>query len=105
MSLEAEIEPQEVGTTALVLEARDLDTDDRSRTTLPVPRPRNAGEERRMIEEAAANLHPNAKLRSFANGAATFLDRQHLVVAFFLDARAARRTSVDQDSSQEQLFA
>jgi hypothetical protein len=89
----------------LVVEARDLDTDERSRSTFAVPRPSNASEQRAQFAEAAAALHPSAKMRSFADGAATFLDRQHLIVAFYADtpgaAVPAKRAN---GASQERLF-
>ncbi len=90
----------------LVVEARDLDADARSRETAAVSYPTNPADQRLQLAEAAAKLHPRAKMRSFANGAATFLDRQHLIVAFYADlpaeARAARRS---RGSGQAALFA
>jgi hypothetical protein len=33
--------------------------------------------------ELVGRLHPTARPRSYADGAATFLDRDHLIVAFY----------------------
>lgn len=82
------------GGTVLVVEARDLDTDERSRATVAVDRPRRSADERMQLDAVTTRLHPQARMRSFANGAASFLDRQHLIVAFYAssagrpDARA-----------------
>ena len=90
----------------LVVEARDLDTDERSRATFAVVPASSAAEQHAQFAKAAAALHPSAKMRSFANGAATFLDHQHLIVAFYaappLEARRAMRAD---GATQERLFA
>jgi hypothetical protein len=90
----------------LVVEARDLDTDARSRECRSVRSPGTPLEQRRQLAEAVGALHPGAKLRSFADGAATFLDRQHLIVAFYAEPSPARsRPEARQDARQEELFA
>ena len=96
----------------LVVEARDLDTDERSRATFAVPPAPNASEQRAQLAEATAALHPSAKMRSFADGAATFLDRQHLIVAFYADLPAETKHPAETNhtkrvcgAAQERLFA
>jgi len=44
-------------------------------------------------------------MRSFADGAATFLDRQHLIVAFYVNAPTTPHTERDDVAAQERLFA
>jgi hypothetical protein len=90
----------------LVVEARDLDTDERSRATFAVPAVSTSDEERAQLAEAAAAVHPSAKMRSFADGAATFLDRQHLIVAFYVERPAGSKNGAShRDVVQERLFA
>jgi len=48
--------------------------------------------------------HPGARLRSFADGAASFLGRQHLVVATY-DPKPKGRKPSTAASPQEGLFA
>lgn len=88
----------------VMIEARHLDTDDRSRVTLGVERPRSDSEARRQLAELTAEIHPRARLRSFAHGAATFLDRDYLIVAFYVDSQGQPlRTPCEPmaDSAQE----
>jgi len=59
-------------------------------------------EQQRSLESAAVELHPAARPRSFANGAATLLDRQHLIVAFFGEPLPERSET---RAAQEHLFA
>jgi len=93
-------------TVTLVVEARDLDTDARSRESRSMSAPGTPLEQRRQLADAVAALHPGAKMRSFADGAATFLDRQHLIVAFYAEpSPASPRPKVHQDARQEELFA
>jgi hypothetical protein len=90
----------------LVVEARDLDTDERSRATFAVPATSSPAEQRAQLAEATEAVHPSAKMRSFADGAATFLDRQHLIVAFYADpAHATRHAERARSGAQERLFA
>lgn len=93
-------------TATLVVEARDLDTDARSRESFTVAYPPGSHEQRDQLAGAAAKVHPNAEMRSFAGGAATFLDRQHLIVAFYADLPAEpTRSGGDRKDVQEPLFA
>lgn len=90
----------------LVVEARHLDTDERSREAVAVPRPHGSAEQRRQLAATAASLHPAARMRSFANGAATFLDRQHLIVAFYAPPNGSpRRGETTTEAIQAPLFA
>lgn len=72
-------------TATVIVEARDLDTDGRVQETVVVACPSDATEQGAQLAEAAAKFYPSARMRSFADGAATFLDRQHLIVAFYAD--------------------
>ncbi len=91
----------------ILVEARDLDTDERSVTRFEISPPSGTDSKRRELERLVATVHPNAKIRSFAGGAATFLDRQHLVVAHYAgQPRGARsRQRSVEESSQDVLFA
>ncbi len=70
-------------TTTVIIESRHLDTDERVRGTYEVASPVDAGEERFRLVALVADLHPRAAHRSYRDGAATFLDRDHLIVAFY----------------------
>jgi len=96
-------EEQQVGT-KVVIEARDLDTDERERVELDVDAPSEEHAQRTQLKELVAAHHPGARLRSFADGAASFLGRQHLVVATYDPKPRGRRPSTDA-SQQEGLFA
>ncbi len=90
----------------VILEARDLDTDERSVTRFQIAPPCGADSERRELERLVATVHPSARIRSFAGGAATFIDRQHLVVAHYPKRpRGGSRQRSDEESSQDVLFA
>lgn len=90
-------------TTTITVEARDLDTDERSRTVLEGVAPREPARQRTELIAEVTRLHPTARIRSFASGVATFLDRQHLVVAWYERLPRGRRT--EEASQQESLFA
>lgn len=93
--------PQE--TTIITIEARDLDSDERSRTVLERVVPHEPARQRAALIAEVARVHPTARIRSFADGTATFLDRQHLVVAWY--ERLPGRRSADGARPQESLFA
>ena len=97
----------EAATVTVWVETRHLDTDERKRWEFKVePRPTEALERAQLIE-IAARVMPEATIRSFANGAATFLDGQHLVIASYaepLKVRRARFASNEPDD-QDSLFA
>src|SRR4051812_8975283 len=67
----------------LVIEARDLDTDERSVATFPVAMPADEGRQRSQLAQAVAQVHPDARIRSFDRGAASFTDSRQLVVAHY----------------------
>lgn len=85
--------PGDIPTTELVIEARDLDTDARVRRSVRVVAPMEIAGQRGQLERIVAEVHPDAKLRSFANGAATFLGRQQLVIAHYVELPALHRAS------------
>ena len=93
--------------TTLTIEARDLDTDERSRTELEVIVAADPAKQRADLAQAVAEQFPDAALRSFSNGAATFLDSQHLIVAAYASTppKRARGLKVVADDSQDSLFA
>lgn len=70
----------------LVIEARDLDTDERTVAILEVEMPLDEAGQRAQLAAAVARLHPGARMRSFGGGAASFLDSQRLVVAHYSGA-------------------
>lgn len=93
----------------LIVESRDLDTDARSVAALEVEMPLDDASQRAQFEQAVAPLHPSARLRSFGNGAASFLDSHSLIVAYYRRSdevpsgdRGARRPA---QVHQQELFA
>jgi len=91
----------------LIVEARDLDTDARVRQELDVDAPTDQAGQRAQLASVVARLHPEARMRSFGNGAASFLDPSHLVVAHYAEAREpASVVSVPETSTdvQQPLF-
>lgn len=93
--------------TTINVEARDLDTDARWCTSVETEASGDRSRQRAALIEAVAPLFPGARLRSFSDGAATFLDAQHLVVASFADLPEASRRLADaeEDERQDSLFA
>jgi hypothetical protein len=93
----------------LIVESRDLDTDARSVATLEVEMPADHASQRAQFERAVAPLHPAARLRSFGNGAASFLDSQSLIVAYYCRSTEApssdRRARHTAEIEQQVLFA
>jgi hypothetical protein len=91
----------------LIVEARDLDTDARVRQELDVDAPTDQAGQRAQLAGVVARLHPDARMRSFGNEAATFLDATYLVVAHYTEAREpASALSVPEASAdvQQPLF-
>jgi hypothetical protein len=74
----------------LIVEARDLDTDARARQEVDVDAPADEAGQRAQLASVVARLHPEARMRSFGNGAASFLDSSHLVVAHYTEAPESR---------------
>lgn len=93
--------------TLLTIEARDLDTDARQRTVIHAVPPTHPSQQRTELTAAVEQLFPRARLRSFSDGAATFLDKQHLIVAFYgeLPSSSARRATSERGEQQKSLFA
>ena len=91
----------------LIVEARDLDTDARVRQEVDVDAPTDEAGQRAQLASVVARLHPEARMRSFGNEAASFLDSSCLVVAHYVEAReAASALSVPETSTgvQRPLF-
>jgi hypothetical protein len=76
----------------VIIEARDLDTDARTRTVIDAICPARPSEQRAELVALVARVHPEARLRSFADRAASFLDSRHLIVASY--GRRAPRSRV-----------
>jgi hypothetical protein len=72
-----------VTTATVIVESRHLDTDARARDEYQVAMPTDQVQEKSRLVELVTGLHPHAKHRSYAEGAATFLDSDHLIVAFY----------------------
>lgn len=93
----------------LVIEACDLDTDARHRQELEVDAPTDKPGQRAQITSIVAQIHPCARMRSFGNDAASFLDREHLVVAHYAAVLkrtpTARRVEAAVEDQQSPLFA
>jgi hypothetical protein len=92
--------------TQVIIEARDLDTDARDESlSIPVEPPQTEAEQRNQLRNLVAEHYPTARIRSFADGAATFLDRQQLIVASYRPRLKARRASTASLQGQDELFA
>lgn len=89
--------------TFLAIEARDPETDERSRDTFEVEVVPESEREAQIVE-FVTHAHPNARPTGWAQGVATFEDGRWLVVARYLTAVADRRAARS-PRSQEQLFA
>lgn len=90
----------------MIVEARDLDTDDRTIAKFEVEMPTDEAGQRAQLAGLVARLHPDARMRSFGGGAASFLDSQRLIVAHYSrvaeqPTQAARVERVE----QQPLFA
>ncbi len=91
-------------TARVIIEARDLDTDARERVEVAVDAPHEEHAQRTQLKQLVAERHPGARLRSFADGAASFLGRQHLVVATY-EPKPRGRSLSEHATGQEGLFA
>lgn len=93
----------------LIVEARDLDTDERMVRSSEIEMPADEQAQRAQLADAVARLHPDARMRSFGDGAASFLDSQRLVVAHYgdSDGQLTREAPPEPDEPVEQqsLFA
>jgi hypothetical protein len=92
----------------LVIEARDLDTDERSRLELEVDAPGDEAGKRAQLLTTVSRVHPDAVLRSFGNDAASFLGPDHLVVAHYgqpLEHQPAAGGESPAGHEQQPLFA
>lgn len=91
----------------LIVEATDLDTDERSVATFDVEIPPDEDGRRKQLADVVADLHPAARMRSFAGAAASFLDSQQLVVAHYSKSGPHAETPADRIECVEQppLFA
>jgi hypothetical protein len=78
-------------TVRVIVKLRDLDTDARVVFEHDVAPPWSAVEERKRLIEVVAEHKPNAEIRSFADHAASFVDSEHLVVAYFEEPREIRK--------------
>lgn len=91
-----------------MIEARDLDTDERSRMEFEVNAPGDERGKRAQLVTAVSRVHPEAMLRSFGNDAASFLGREHLVVAHYghpLEHDPAIDADIPAGHEQQPLFA
>lgn len=95
-------------TGTLIVESRDLDTDERSVATFVVDVPADQGRQREQLADVVARIHPDARMRSFGEGAASFLSSQRLVVAHYDDVREQTTPPASPPSEpveQQALFA
>jgi|FEC22Drversion2_1045045.scaffolds.fasta_scaffold09324_2 hypothetical protein len=76
----------------VIVESRHLDTDARDRGRHEVDAPSSPDQARARLVELVRGLHPEAVHRSYADGAATFLAPDHLIVAFYENRGPARRS-------------
>lgn len=91
----------------LVVEARDLDTDERTRREIEVETPNDEAGQRAQLATVVGQLHPDARMRSFGGQTASFLDAVHLVVAHYGPALDEPIRSSDDHlvTEQQPLFA
>lgn len=91
----------------VVVKLRDLDTDARIVFEHDVAPPRDAGEQRARLVEAVTQHKPDAEIRSFADHTASFVDSEHLVVAYFKEPREIERAlkELSHQHGQSELFA
>lgn len=94
-------------TVRVIVKLRDLDTDARSQFEHDVAPPRDLSEQRARLVAAVAEHKPAAEIRSFANHAASFVDSEHLVVAYFENPREIREAlrELTRQDGQRELFA
>lgn len=91
---------------SLVIEARDLDTDERTVVTFTVQMPADESGRRTQLSQAVARLHPHACMRSFGGTVASFLDSDQLVVAHYGETpRVGTGERSMQQVEQQPLFA
>jgi hypothetical protein len=93
-------------TVRVVVKLRDLDTDARTVFEHDVAPPRDVSEQRARLVQVVAEHKPAAEIRSFANHAASFVDSDHLVVAYFEEPREIKRalTELKLEHGQSELF-
>jgi len=94
----------------VLIEARDLDTDERSEVVLSAARPGSEEAREGELRSLIASVHPEAKFRSFAGDVATALGSQHLIVAHYIGEAAPARPAAERqpaspDGDQGELFA
>jgi hypothetical protein len=91
----------------VVVKLRDLDTDARALYEHEVTPPRDTGEQRAKLVEVVARHKPEAEIRSFANHAASFVDSEHLVVAYFKDPAEIKKAlkAANHQHDQRELFS
>lgn len=77
------MQPSNSNAAEVLIETRVLGTDRRERVIRHVEAPGSVGEEREQLERAVAEVEPLARLRSFADGAATFLAPRRLLIASY----------------------
>ena len=93
-------------TVRVIVKLRDLDTDTRTVFGHDVTPPQSIGEERTRLIEVVAEHKPGAEIRSFANHAASFVDSEHLVVAYFENPREITKAvrELGRQHGQRELF-
>jgi hypothetical protein len=93
-------------TVRIIVKLRDLDTDARAEFEHEVAPPQSVAEERSRLIEVVAEHKPDAEIRSFANHAASFVDSEHLVVAYFAEPRQIPKAvrELARQHGQRELF-
>jgi hypothetical protein len=94
-------------TISVVVKLRELDTDERTTFRHDVAPPRNPGEEQGRLAEAVAVHKPSAEFRSFSDHTASFVDSNHLIVAYYENPEEIRRVLklLASEDGQGELFA
>jgi hypothetical protein len=82
--------------TNIVVESRNLDTDERSRRTYELEAQLDIAGLHDQLERLVRHIHPGARVQGFADGVGTFADRRAVIVARRLD-HAGPPDPADQD--------
>lgn len=90
-------------TVTVKITERDLDSDERRTSERDVEAPGSQAEQRNGLIAAVRSVSPDARIRSFADGVATFIDRQHLVIASYTELPKGRVAPAAADG-QARLF-
>jgi hypothetical protein len=105
MKDEKEIAVSSEGQDLVVLTAKRLDSDEVTEATHEVDPIRSEVAVRERLGAVVSSFYPEAEFRSYAEGVATYLAPKLLIVAVFRPGEHAGAQAIDDDDTQQQLFA